>query len=360
MLEVDLLRRAFHVFDQDGKGFIAMSDLQRVLRSFGRSSVDAGWMQGATDGDREGRRVTYGSYVRLMTHTVKQTLDAGDVIFAQGDPVRFFYCLLEGEVEVVRRDPSSGRLDVLNTLHAGEYFGENSLLEGAQQRSVTIRCATPVQVLKLSKDDFEAGFAAGGGGVGDGGGSGGVGDGSGRGVGELARSASSAEKELRSKLISFIRMVSNQEQRTLRRGEPVFSSGNVADKFFILSTGELEVWAGQSATPGGVDGARDAADVKPLGTIHPGEGFGESALLRQRGGLSADAPTQPLQPQPLCRHTKTVTCNAARCEIVEILGADFLRLLEKSRVVRESFERLSVRRNQLNEDWATRERSSEK
>ena len=78
---------------QDGKGFIAMSDLQRVLRSFGRSSVDAGWMQGATDGDREGRRVTYGSYVRLMTHTVKQTLDAGDVIFAQGDPVR---CVREG------------------------------------------------------------------------------------------------------------------------------------------------------------------------------------------------------------------------------------------------------------------------
>ena len=30
------------------------------------------WMSGATFGDREGHRITYGSFVRMMTHTVKQ------------------------------------------------------------------------------------------------------------------------------------------------------------------------------------------------------------------------------------------------------------------------------------------------
>ena len=48
-------------------------------------------------------------------------------------------------------------------------------------------------------------------------------------------------------------------------------------------------------------------------------------------------------------HTKTVTCAATKCEVVEILGHDFLRLVEKSRVVRESFERLNSRRSLQNE-----------
>jgi len=299
MLEGDMLRRAFRIFDQEGKGYIAIADLQRVLGNFGRGSVGGEWMEGATDGDREGRRITYGSYVRLMTHTVKQALDAGDLIFEQGDPVRYFYCLLAGEVEVVRTD-DKGAEEVLNTLHAGEYFGENSLLEGKSSRSVSIRCATPVEFIKLSKDDFDAGFASGGGST-----------------GELSRRSSGVESELRSKLISFIRMVSCQEHRTLQRGEKVFEGGGAADKFYILGDGEL--------------GVTDAA-AKPLGVITPGEGFGESALLRG---------------EP--KHSKTVTCTSAQCDVVEILGDDFLRLVEKSRVVRESFERLHMRRNAQNE-----------
>ncbi len=122
----------------------------------------------------------------------------------------------------------------------------------------------------------------------------------------------------------------------VRRGETVFASGAAADKFYILGSGELAVW------PGGDGQASIAAKVAesgatPLGVIRPGEGFGESALLRRQ---TASAPAM---------HSKTVTCESEQCEIVEILGADFLRLVEKSRVVRESFERLSDRRNALNE-----------
>ena len=105
MLEGEMLQRAFRVFDSEGKGHIGMADLQRVLQSFGQSSVGGDWMTGATDGDREGRRITYGSFVRLMTHAVKQKNDAGDLIFRQGEPVRFFYCLLDGEV---REETPSG------------------------------------------------------------------------------------------------------------------------------------------------------------------------------------------------------------------------------------------------------------
>ena len=243
-----------------------------------------------------------------MTHTVKQVFDAGDVIFHAGDPVRYFYCLLAGDVQVVRRD-ADGRERILNTLHAGEYFGENSLLEGNKTRSVTVRCVSPAQVLKLSKEDFDACFS---GQTGKGG------------------SGGASESELRSKLISFIRMVSCQEQRDLARGEPIFRQGDPADKFCILSSGRLAVW------PREEESGPSQAETRPLAVLQPGEGFGENALLEHK-------PTR----------SRTITCDAVRCEVVEILGDDFLRLVEKSRVVRESFERLSVRRNDQNQQKAS-------
>ena len=46
--------------------------------------------------------------------------------------------------------------------------------------------------------------------------------------------------------------------------------------------------------------------------------------------------------------SKTVTCAAEQCEVVEIAGTDFLRLVEKSRVVRESFARLNAQRTAEN------------
>ena len=154
MLEGAMLARTFHQFDRDAKGYIAPLDLQRVLSSFGQSGDGDDWMAGVTEGDREGRRITYGSFVRMMTHTVKQAAEQGEYVFRAGDEVRFFYALLHGEVEVVDQHGA-----VLNTLRAGEYFGENSLLEGRKTRSVSVRCATPCELFKLSKDDFEAAFA---------------------------------------------------------------------------------------------------------------------------------------------------------------------------------------------------------
>ena len=81
--------------------------------------------------------------------------------------MRYFYALLAGEVEVVQPREDGGE-DVLTRLGAGgrscppsplplscslsrtptgEYFGENSLLEGRPTRSAAIRCRTPVEVL---------------------------------------------------------------------------------------------------------------------------------------------------------------------------------------------------------------------
>ena len=64
-----------------------------------------------------------------MTNVLKQSLAPGEFAFKQGDLADGFYCLLSGEVEMVRTAPD-GTVHVLNTLGAGEYFGEMSMLEG--------------------------------------------------------------------------------------------------------------------------------------------------------------------------------------------------------------------------------------
>jgi calcium/calmodulin-dependent protein kinase I len=359
MLETGMLRRAFNVFDRDGKGYVSTADLRRVLDGFGLGAQE-GWINdgalrrvdssdssvfddgapGGGGGDDGGRRITYGSFVRMMSHTVKRVYDAGELVFVEGDPVSDFYCLLSGEVEIVKRTGFFSE-EVLNTLRPGECFGENALLEGSRKRSVSIRCATPAEILTLSKEDFEAAF------------------GSAQPETGFMRRRQTTEKtdkddeELRKRIISFIRMVSYQQKRTLSMGEAVYSCGDTVDKFHILASGKLGV-RGPAPTPLGtmqeapetsgahqpsppplqhrpVPPSSSSAEVK-YGEILVGQGFGESALLSGKP-----------------KHSKTVTCEAKKCEVVEILGSDFLRLVERSRAVRRNFERLDLKRQKRNE-----------
>ena len=124
-----------------------------------------------------------------------------------------------------------------------------------------------------------------------------------------------AEEALRSRLLGFIQMVSRKQSATLERGDAVFREGDAVDGLYVLASGALQV----------------SEAGRTLGTLAPGEAFGEISLLE---GETA--------------RTKTVSCASERCEVVSILGRDFLRLVEKSRVVRESFEQLKARRESVN------------
>ena len=109
-------------------------------------------------------------------------------------------------------------------------------------------------------------------------------------------------------------------------GEAVFEEGGPIDGLYILLAGTLAV---DSLMP-------PRHGTKPqrhkLGEIAAGEAFGESALLEGKAV-----------------RTKTVRCASSECEVIRILARDFLRLVEKSPVVRESFERLHKSRQLHNE-----------
>jgi len=78
---------------------------------------------------------------------------ADAVIFSVGEEGQSFYIINKGTVRVLRRagkrDPKS-----VVTLVPGDFFGERSLLYG-RKRSATVETATEVELLRLSKEDFE-------------------------------------------------------------------------------------------------------------------------------------------------------------------------------------------------------------
>lgn len=77
----------------------------------------------------------------------------GDFIFRQGEPPSAFYMIERGEVEVVRTDASHPDGEVIATLGAGSFFGEQALLNN-QPRTASIRARTAVEVVVMGRQVF--------------------------------------------------------------------------------------------------------------------------------------------------------------------------------------------------------------
>ncbi len=75
-------------------------------------------------------------------------------VFKEGDISDYFYVIEDGEVEIIKTNDDSSET-ILAVLKTGESFGEMGLMEKAP-RSASVRCKTPVDLLKISRDDFKA------------------------------------------------------------------------------------------------------------------------------------------------------------------------------------------------------------
>ncbi len=84
---------------------------------------------------------------------------AGQIIFRQGDPSDKFYIITKGQVEVLRMDKRNGREMQVAQLGEGQYFGEIGVL-GRTERTATVKAATDVECLALSRDVFKSLMAA--------------------------------------------------------------------------------------------------------------------------------------------------------------------------------------------------------
>jgi putative ABC transport system ATP-binding protein len=97
--------------------------------------------------------------VELTPHAVsdagtpaKVTLDAGGILFAQGDPGDRVYVLEDGEMELART-LLDGEREILAVARPGDYFGELAPLFGLQ-RAATARALTDSVLTSYSVRDF--------------------------------------------------------------------------------------------------------------------------------------------------------------------------------------------------------------
>jgi CRP-like cAMP-binding protein len=77
---------------------------------------------------------------------------AGETIFEEGEEGQSFYIINRGQVKVLRWAGAAQKQ--VATLVPGDYFGETALLYG-RRRSATCTAATDVELLRLSKEDFD-------------------------------------------------------------------------------------------------------------------------------------------------------------------------------------------------------------
>jgi CRP/FNR family transcriptional regulator len=91
---------------------------------------------------------------QLSRIMVPRTFKTGDVIIKEGDQGAGVFVVTSGKVEVVR-GAGGGKLQVLNTLGPGDFFGEMALFEGFP-RSATVRCLEDTELLAMTRWDFRA------------------------------------------------------------------------------------------------------------------------------------------------------------------------------------------------------------
>lgn len=81
-------------------------------------------------------------------------VDAGQVLFEEGQLGDSVFVLAQGEVEVVRRD-TTGTPRCIATLGPQQFFGEMSLID-KEYRSATIKARTACELLHLSSEKLTA------------------------------------------------------------------------------------------------------------------------------------------------------------------------------------------------------------
>lgn len=79
---------------------------------------------------------------------------AGHVLFEEGELGDAVYVVVQGEVEVIRRD-AKGSPRCIATLGVKQFFGEMSLID-KEHRSATIRARTDCELLHLSSENLTA------------------------------------------------------------------------------------------------------------------------------------------------------------------------------------------------------------
>jgi len=270
-----LLKRAFEVFDLEGKGYVNEADLGRVMAKVTGSSFSPSDSKDMITAAKKqsphssSAGLSLSDFSQLFWSNSHHHYKQGDYIYHPGDNGIAMYFINSGKVEILTKWGA-----LVSILRHGDFFGEGSLIEDRNHRITSARCSTPVDLIAVSKEDFNRYL-----------------------------SSSSIKRSLKLKWKArnlaqakqLIRLQTNLKKRQFLRGDVVYHEGDIGKmSMFLVDEGTLEVKHGE----------------KTLHTLTSSDSFGESSLLFQRPRSS------------------TVICASAICSLHELRGSDFFALLE--------------------------------
>lgn len=132
-----ILKRAFDVFDAEGKGFVTTDDLGRVTKEHTGSDVtrDTQEFLATQSGEMStASSLSLAQFNTLFSGLRQRHFPRGHYIFRAGELGEAMYFLSSGKVEVQTR---KGQLVAI--LRSGDFFGEGSLLEEGNHRFTSAR-----------------------------------------------------------------------------------------------------------------------------------------------------------------------------------------------------------------------------
>jgi len=286
-----VLKRAFETFDKGGKGFVTADDVGSVVNEVtGQelSETDKKDMIAATSNNEP--HLSLSDFSKICAGLKQKHFPRGHILFRAGDEGDAMYFINSGKVEIQTK---KGHL--VHILRNGDFFGEGSLLEekNNNKRFSTAICATPVDVIKIKRSDFQ----------------------------KYIEHSNGAKVNLKFKwkartladAKAMIRLQTNVKLNVLKKGDVVYKEGDMGKSMYFVDEekgGELDVKHGNI-------------------TVHSyrsGESFGESSLLLQRPRSS------------------TVICKSESCVLHEMMGADFLAFLDTSPETKEMLQNMCRKR----------------
>jgi ABC-type lipoprotein export system ATPase subunit/CRP-like cAMP-binding protein len=183
----------------------------------------------------------------------------GTTIFRQGDPADKFYIIVKGQVEIVIWH-ESGQEIISATLGTGQYFGEAGLLEdGIRNATARVTPDSEVILLGLDREMFNKLVVD----------------------SQLTHDAIASLMRQRTTTNQLMRVMpdlsqayapqlhADYERLTYRPGEIIIKKGDLADKFYLIAKGAVEVMSPHD-------------EALPLARLSSGQHFGEMGLVQGR------------------------------------------------------------------------------
>lgn len=213
---VPIMKLVFDVLDEENKGYITGSDIGRLVTEHTGEVLNTkhtnDLLKRSTSNDalansQSEAEVSLSDFSSLFSGLKLRHYPRGHYIFHAGDEGSTMYFLSSGKVEIQTR---KGQL--ISLLRRGDFFGEGSLLETEKKRFTSAKCATPVDVIEINREDFD------------------------RYTKSSAETRNELRRKWRARRLSYaknlLRLQRNVKVRELKKGDVVYSEGQKGTSMF--------------------------------------------------------------------------------------------------------------------------------